>query len=151
MDLEGTQAWTLAVHARELRDPKAVRSVRLLPAFDQYVIGASYHAERLFSSRALWRLGRDQGIYAPLPSPEEAAAYPYTDADQARIAKVREQAIFGTPAEVGAKLRAIAEANEVEEIAVLTTVHDPDARRRSYALLAREFGLKPVDVAPAGG
>jgi luciferase family oxidoreductase group 1 len=98
-------------------------------------------AERLFSSRALWRLGRDQGTYGPLPSPEEAAAYPYTEADQTRIAKVRERAIFGTPAQVGAKLRAIAEENEVEEIAVLTTVHDPDARRLSYALLAREFGL----------
>ena len=31
-------------------------------------------AERLFSSRALARLWRDRGIYAPLPSPEEAAA-----------------------------------------------------------------------------
>ena len=99
-------------------------------------------AERLFSSRALWRLGRDQGIYGPLPSPDEAAAYPYTEADQARIAKVRERAIFGTPAQVGAKLRAIAEENEVEEIAVLTTVHDPDARRLSYSLLAGEFGLQ---------
>ena len=30
---------------------------------------------------------------------------------------------------------------ELSEIAVLTTVHDPVARRRSYTLLAEEFGL----------
>ena len=43
---------------------------------------------------------------------------------------------------VGAKLRALAAAHQVEEIAILTTLHDPEARRRSYALLAAEFGLK---------
>jgi hypothetical protein len=29
----------------------------------------------------------------------------------------------------------------VSEIAILTTLHDPEARRHSYTLLAREFGL----------
>jgi luciferase family oxidoreductase group 1 len=106
-------------------------------------------AERLFASRALWRLGRDQGNYTALPSPEEAAAYPYTEADQARIARVRERAIFGTPARAAAQLRALGETNGVEEIAVLTTVHDPEARRHSYSLLAEAFGLRPVEVAPA--
>ena len=42
---------------------------------------------------------------------------------------------------------ALAAEHGVEEIAVLTTVHDPEARRRSYTLLAREFGL---DGAAAG-
>ena len=40
------------------------------------------------------------------------------------------------------KLRALAAEHSVEEIAILTTLHDPEARQRSYALLAREFGLK---------
>ena len=47
VDLEGTQAWILAAHARELREPPAVRSVRLLKGFDQYMVAASCHAERL--------------------------------------------------------------------------------------------------------
>ena len=50
-------------------------------------------------------------------------------------------AICGT-ADAGAeRLRALAAALEVEEIAILTTVHDPAARRRSYTLLAEEFAL----------
>lgn len=98
-------------------------------------------AERLVSSRVLARLWRDRGVFAPLPSPEEAAAQPYTEADQARMARIRERAIHGTPDVVAAKLRALAAELQVEEVAVLTAAHDPEARRRSYALLAAEFGL----------
>ncbi len=99
-------------------------------------------AERLFASRALWRLGRDTGVFAPLPSPEEAAAYPYTDTERAKIDRDRARAIHGTGAEVARRLRALADDLGVREMAVLSTVHDPVARRRSYTLLAEAFGLK---------
>jgi alkanesulfonate monooxygenase SsuD/methylene tetrahydromethanopterin reductase-like flavin-dependent oxidoreductase (luciferase family) len=98
-------------------------------------------AARLFSSREISRLNRDKGIFAALPSPEEAAAYTLSDADKARVDRLRARAIYGTPDVVGAKLRALAEEYQVEEIAILSTVHDSEARRRSYALLAAEFGL----------
>ncbi len=98
-------------------------------------------AARLFSSREISRLNRDKGIYAALPSPEEAAAYSLSESDMARVQRTRARAIYGTPDVVGAKLRALAAEYQVEEIAILTTVHDPEARRRSYALLAAEFGL----------
>ena len=98
-------------------------------------------AARLFTSRELWRLGRDRGIYAALPSPEEAAAHDYTEAELLRIARLRERALYGTGQSVGARLHALAAEHDVEEIAILTTLHDPEARRRSYTLLASEFGL----------
>jgi luciferase family oxidoreductase group 1 len=92
-------------------------------------------AERLFSSRALWRLSRDRGVYPALPSPEEAA-YPYTEADLARIARLKARAFYGTGTAVAARLEALAGELGADEVAVLTTVHDPAARRRSYRLLA---------------
>lgn len=98
-------------------------------------------AARLFSSRELWRLGRDRGVYLPLPSPEEAAAASYSDAELARVERLRERSLYGTAAQVGEKLRALAAAHDVGEIAILTTLHDPEARRHSYTLLAREFEL----------
>jgi len=98
-------------------------------------------AERQYSSRALWRLGRDRGVYSALPSPEEAAAYPYSDSERARIERLQRNAIFGTAPEVAARLRALAETLGVQEVAVLTATHDAAPRRRSYELLAREFGL----------
>jgi alkanesulfonate monooxygenase SsuD/methylene tetrahydromethanopterin reductase-like flavin-dependent oxidoreductase (luciferase family) len=98
-------------------------------------------AARLFTSRELWRLGRERGIYTALPSPEEAAAHEYTEAELLRIRGLRERALYGSAEAVGARLRALAREHEVEEIAILTTLHDPTARRHSYALLAKEFGL----------
>jgi luciferase family oxidoreductase group 1 len=99
-------------------------------------------AARLFSSREISRLNRDKGIFAALPSPEEAAALVLSDADRARVERLRARSIYGTPDVVGEKLRALSEEHRVDEIAILTTLHDPEARRRSYALLAAEFGSK---------
>ena len=42
---------------------------------------------------------------------------------------------------VGEQLRGLAAELGADEVAVLSTCHDPAARRRSYALLAAEFGL----------
>jgi luciferase family oxidoreductase group 1 len=103
-------------------------------------------AARLFSSREMWRLGRDRGVYAALPSPEEAAAYNYGGGDLARVERLRARALYGTPDVVGGKLRELAAGYGVEEIAILTTLHEPEARRRSYTLLARECGLAAPDV-----
>jgi luciferase family oxidoreductase group 1 len=93
-------------------------------------------ADRLFTSRALWRLSRDRGHFPALPSPEEAAAYPYTDAERERVARVKARAIHGTGAQVARRLEDLAADLGAAEVAVLTTVHDPAARRRSYRLIA---------------
>ena len=93
-------------------------------------------AWRLFRSREIWRLGRDRGVFSPLPSPEEAESQDLTPGERTRVERLRAEAICGAPETVAARLRAIAGSHGVEEIAILTTVHDPAARRRSYALIA---------------
>ncbi len=98
-------------------------------------------AERLFASRALWRLGRDRGIYAALPSIEDALAYNYSNSERSRIAALRERAIIGTGEQVAADLRHLAASLGAEEVAILTTVADPEARRRSYTLIAEAAGI----------
>ena len=99
-------------------------------------------AERLFSSRAMSRLARDRGLVVALPSPEEAARHPFTASERAHVDRLKERGIWGTAAQVGATLRTLAAELQVDEIAILTTVHDPTARRRSYTLLAEEFSLQ---------
>ncbi|MDE2335212.1 MAG: LLM class flavin-dependent oxidoreductase [Rhodospirillales bacterium] len=100
-------------------------------------------AERLFASRALWRLGRDRGIYAPLPTVAEALAHTYSDAERSRVEALRRQAILGTGDAVVQQLRDLAVSLGIEEIAILTTVAEPEARRQSYALIAAAAGLTP--------
>lgn len=96
-------------------------------------------AAHLFRSRELSRLNRDRGIFAALASPEEAMAQPYSEADSARAERMRNRALYGTPEVVAGKLSELAEAHGVQEIAILTTLHDPQARKRSYELLANEM------------
>jgi luciferase family oxidoreductase group 1 len=123
---------------RHLREPHAAISVWAMAAESEAEV--DWH----FASRALWRLGRDRGVYQALPSPQEAADYPYTEADRARVASVRSSAIAGQPGHVVARLRALCSSIGVDEAVILTTVHDPVVRRRSYALIAEAAGLPAV-------
>jgi hypothetical protein len=66
VDVNGEQAWMLASDAREAREPSPRRSVRLIPAFDQYVIGASGHAECLLPGDLRSRVYRPQGWISPV-------------------------------------------------------------------------------------
>ncbi|MCK8785809.1 LLM class flavin-dependent oxidoreductase [Roseomonas sp. NAR14] len=112
-------------------------------ALGVFALAADTEAEarRLFASRALWRLSRDRGVYPPLPSLAEADAHPYTEAERAKVERLRERAIIGTAAQVRERLESLAAAHGAAEVAVLTACHDPAARRHSYTLLAEAFGL----------
>ena len=105
--------------------------------------------DRQFASRALWRLGRDRGVYAPLPSPEEAATADYTEADRARIGGMRARAFADTPDRLASRLRRTAAELGIDEVVVLTTLHDAEARRRSYALLAEAVRVSATERALA--
>ena len=98
-------------------------------------------AERLASSADLNRLLRDRGQYAPLPSVEDALAYPYSEAERAHIARNRSRLFVGSPASVMQKISPLVSASEADEVMVITAVYDHEARKRSYSLLADAFGV----------
>lgn len=113
------------------------------PALCVWALAAPTEAEAQhhFTPRARWRLLRDRGIFPPIDTPEEAAAFPYSEAEKARMESMRRAAFVGTPRQVGERLRALAAAFGVGELVVVTWTHDESVRRRSYALIAEEFGL----------
>jgi luciferase family oxidoreductase group 1 len=98
-------------------------------------------AERLASSMDLNRLRRDRGQYLPLPSIEEALAYPYSEPDRALIARDRSKLFVGSPATVLQQLEPLIAATQADELMVMTATFDHDARKRSYSLLAEAFGI----------
>ena len=98
-------------------------------------------AEKLASSMDLNRLRRDRGQYLPLPSVEEALAYPYSDAERASIARNRSRLFVGSPASVMQKIAPMIAASKADEVMVITATYDHDARKKSYALLADAFGI----------
>ncbi len=86
---------------------------------------------------------RSRGEYAPLASPEEAAAYPYSPAERALIARNRRRVFVGTKATVLERLSPLISATKADEVMITTMIHDHTARRHSYELLAEAFALQP--------
>jgi luciferase family oxidoreductase group 1 len=100
-------------------------------------------AQRLASSRDLWRLRLERGELGPIPSVEDALAYPYTDTERAIVARNRRRQIVGAPEQVRARLAELLAAYGVDEAVVVSICHDARARRRSYELLAEACALTP--------
>ncbi|HJU67213.1 MAG TPA: LLM class flavin-dependent oxidoreductase [Gemmatimonadaceae bacterium] len=100
------------------------------------------HAEYLASSSGLGWVRLQRGEYGPLPSPEEALAYPYTAQERAVAAAYRRLQVVGTARQVHDRIDAMVNETGADEIIVVTMVHGHAPRLRSYQLLAAEFGLR---------
>jgi uncharacterized protein YcaQ len=66
VQVEGTRAWMLSGDARKAREFGPVKSVSLLPGFDQYVIAASCHAAALMPAVPRNMVYRPQGWISPV-------------------------------------------------------------------------------------
>ena len=91
--------------------------------------------------RERWRVDRARGVLGPLQAPDVIAARGFTADEWSTVDAMRKKAFVGTGAEVAEQLRALAAELDLREIVINTWAHEPKARRRSYELLAREFGL----------
>jgi luciferase family oxidoreductase group 1 len=98
-------------------------------------------ADRLFTSRARSRTARERGILQPIMPPSDNPATTYSPPEQVRVDMMRRSVFVGTPEQVGGRLRGLAAELEIDEIVILTWTYDLEPRKRSYELLAREFGL----------
>jgi len=116
--------------SREIREPTVLLSVAVIAAdTDARAHWLAGPSKRKF-------LGRGLGDRILLPRPEEAADYPYTEADRAAIDTKFASVITGGPDTVGDRLRALLEATGADELMLTTQVYDHADRRRSYELVA---------------
>ncbi len=106
------------------------------------VVGAESdeRARWLAAPSALSFLRLRSGRPGPLPSPEEAAAYPYTELDQAIIGDRQASSIIGSPETVRKGLEDLLEATRADELMITTTTFDPADRVRSFELVAQIAG-----------
>jgi luciferase family oxidoreductase group 1 len=99
-------------------------------------------ARWLASSGALSFLRLRTGRPGPFPTPEEAAAYPYTSSER-RIAESRlSNQVLGAPDTVRRGLDDLLAATGADELMVTTMVHDHAERLRSYEFVAEVAGLQ---------
>jgi luciferase family oxidoreductase group 1 len=100
-------------------------------------------AQELALANALSMLRLRSGRPGPLPSPEEAAAYPWSEGERAAVEEWTGLVSVGTPDQVAADLARRANAAGADELIITTSIHNPTERRHSYTLLANAWGLKP--------
>ena len=108
-------------------------------------------AEELASSMGLAWVRMRTGKPGPLPTPEEAMAYPYTPAERRLLEAYRSMQVVGDPSSVRGRLLDLGESTGADEIMVTTMVHDHGQRLRSYELLAGAFGLESAALGQASG
>jgi luciferase family oxidoreductase group 1 len=114
---------------------------RLAVAVRAVVAETEEEAERLATS---WRMAFDllrRGRLIPVPPPEKAARYFELHPEAGEGGGGKRRRLTGTAAQVRADIEETVTAYGAEEAIVVTITHDPAARRRSYELLAAEFGL----------
>jgi luciferase family oxidoreductase group 1 len=107
------------------------------------VSDSAERAEQLGLAADLSMLRLRRGNPGPLPSPEEAAAFEWTELDREFARGFRRFVSVGTPEAVREDLLDRAKRAEADELMITTNIHDPAERRRSYALLAEAFHLTP--------
>jgi len=101
-------------------------------------------ARRLALPSALQFLQLRRGTPGLVPTPEEAAAYPYSDQERAFIEHRMAGQIIGSPATVRDGVRALVERTGVDELMVTTNTHDGADRIRSYELLSGVLAPAPT-------
>ncbi|MFE6910803.1 LLM class flavin-dependent oxidoreductase [Streptomyces erythrochromogenes] len=78
----------------------------------------------------------------PYPTPAEARALPWTDADRELVADRVETQFVGSPRTVADHLERLQEATGADELLITTITHGHADRVRSYRLLAEEWARR---------
>lgn len=115
-------------------------------ANDPYVIIAisvicaetTEEAETLALSQFLWSIRQDKpGGNKRIPSVEEAVKYIFTSEELEKLEKMKRKMIIGNPDEVKTQLTDLHAKYQADEYMVVTIVHDPVEKMRSYELVKK--------------
>ena len=100
---------------------------------------AEYLSWSRWGSRVIARARGGQG--SGIITPEEAMALDYTEPERDYLAYLRHTWIHGSPGTVRDRLESLAAEYSTNEVVLVTITYDFEARKQSYRLLAKEFGL----------
>ncbi|HET7545188.1 MAG TPA: LLM class flavin-dependent oxidoreductase [Polyangiaceae bacterium] len=125
---------------RERFQPGALDAPHAILALSVFCAEEEAAAQRMASSVLLAFAQLRAGRAGRMPSPEEALRHRYSAEEEAGIAQFRRLQIVGNPASVRRGIERMAKLTRADEVMVATHAHDPEARIRSYQLVAEAFG-----------
>jgi luciferase family oxidoreductase group 1 len=132
----------IAEYYRERFQPSArLQAPRVAVAVWTICADTGEQAQRLASSVRMLMLMLYRGQLIPVPSVEKAEAFLAREGVAAETLPVGRRLVVGTPEKVRSMLEEVAAGYGAEEVFAINIMHDHAARRRSYELLARAFGL----------
>jgi luciferase family oxidoreductase group 1 len=143
----------LALYRQHFRPSEALERPYAMVAAAVICAETDERARFLAGSGALSFLRLRSGRPGPMPSPEEAAAYPYTELERAFVEDRQASQIIGSPETVQRGIAELVHATRADELMITTMVFDPADRLSSFervAALARASRTpEPADVAEA--
>ncbi|WAX58728.1 LLM class flavin-dependent oxidoreductase [Jatrophihabitans cynanchi] len=122
---------------RTLDEPYAMVTVQAVCA------PTDEEAERIALPAALSFLRLRQGQPGTLPTPEQAAEYPWSPMEREFVAQRRDGQAVGSPDTVRDALAALLKATGPDELMITTLVHSPQERLRSTELVRGLFAELP--------
>ena len=147
---EPTRA-AIAHYRARFKPSKYLASPKAIVALGAICAETDAEAIRLMASARLMRRRRDRGEWLPVPTVEEAIAelgeaalQPMRDHVGKTIGEMGEwpRYFVGSPATIKERFEELAGALRLEELMIVTIVHDHEARLHSYELLAQAFALR---------
>jgi luciferase family oxidoreductase group 1 len=105
-------------------------------------------ARRQVLTGALSMLRLRSGRPGPIPTPEEAEAYPYSALEREFIDNWLSNIVHGTADEVRTGLDELCKRTGADELMLTANAHSGDARLRSYRLIADAYELPGAVVRP---
>jgi luciferase family oxidoreductase group 1 len=119
------------VPSPEFPQPHAILGVSVICA------PTEEEAEYLATGMALAWVRIRSGVFAPLPSPEEASRRVYSEPELGLLRDFRRLVVIGAPDSVRRQLLAKAQDCQASELMIVCSVHSHAARLRCYELIAK--------------
>ncbi|WP_435207367.1 LLM class flavin-dependent oxidoreductase [Micromonospora sp. bgisy143] len=128
----------LALYRQNFRPSQWLDEPYAMVAVNAVCADTDERAEWLAGPSALSFLKLRSGRPEPLSTPDEAAAYPYTEFEREFVLQRREGQAMGSPETVRRQLGELQERTGADELMLTTLVYDVADRVRSYELIAEK-------------
>ncbi|WP_428964579.1 LLM class flavin-dependent oxidoreductase [Micromonospora fluostatini] len=128
----------LALYRQHFRPSRWLAEPYAMVAVNAVCAETDGRAEWLAGPSALSFLRLRSGRPEPLVSPDEAAAYPYTEVEREFVLSRREGQALGSPETVRRQLTELLARTGADELMLTTLVYDVTDRVRSYELIAEQ-------------
>ncbi|GAB3931977.1 LLM class flavin-dependent oxidoreductase [Micromonospora vulcania] len=130
----------VAAYRAAFQPSAALAEPYVVVSADVVVAETDETARRLAAPYGPWVRSIRSGDGAiPFPSPEQAAALPWTDDDRQLVADRVDTQFVGSPGTVAERLRTLRDVTAADELLVTTITHAHADRVSSYELLAKEW------------